>query len=46
MKANHFQVKGHNSFEFKISYVDIDEKKLSKMKDEQIKRDLKRFHGR
>ena len=27
-------------------YVDIDEKKLSKMKDEQIKRDLKRFHGR
>ena len=27
-------------------YVSIDEKKLNKMKDEQIKRDLKRFHGR
>jgi len=27
-------------------YVDIEEKKLSKMKDEQIKRDLKRIYSR
>ena len=27
-------------------YVDIDENKLNKMKDDQIKRDLRRFHGK